>query len=214
MSDIPGLATITDPALVNPWGISQSPTSPFWTSNQGTNTSTLYAVTGGTNVVKVNVNPPPDGFVGIPTTTGRPAGADRSGQQHQHRLVPVDARHAHHIRPFHLRQPERHHFRLGGRPDSTVEATTPGAVYTGLAINAAQDRLYAANSAGGRIDVFDSSFAPVSLPAARSPTPTFPPASSRSTFRTSAARLRDLRARPDGGRDRGHARAGGRGCVR
>src|SRR5438270_5313726 len=36
VSDIPGLATITEPELVNPWGVSHSTTSPFWTSNQGT----------------------------------------------------------------------------------------------------------------------------------------------------------------------------------
>ncbi len=41
VSDIAGLATLTDPALINPWGISRSPTSPFWVSNQGTSTSTL-----------------------------------------------------------------------------------------------------------------------------------------------------------------------------
>jgi hypothetical protein len=35
VSDIVGLADITDPALVNPWGVSHSGTSPFWTSNQG-----------------------------------------------------------------------------------------------------------------------------------------------------------------------------------
>ena len=35
VSDLPGLATITDPELVNPWGVSHSSTSPFWTSNQG-----------------------------------------------------------------------------------------------------------------------------------------------------------------------------------
>ena len=33
VSNIPGLAAITDPRLVNPWGLSRSPTSPFWTSN-------------------------------------------------------------------------------------------------------------------------------------------------------------------------------------
>ena len=49
VSDIPGLATITDPELVNPWGVSHSTTSPFWTSNQGTSTTTLYAVTDRTN---------------------------------------------------------------------------------------------------------------------------------------------------------------------
>ena len=37
VSDIPGLAEATDPHLVNPWGVSFSPTgSPFWISNQGT----------------------------------------------------------------------------------------------------------------------------------------------------------------------------------
>jgi hypothetical protein len=29
VSDIPGLATITDPELVNPWGVAFSATSPF-----------------------------------------------------------------------------------------------------------------------------------------------------------------------------------------
>ena len=42
VSDIPGLATITDSNLVNPWGVSHSTTSPFWSSNQGTSTATLY----------------------------------------------------------------------------------------------------------------------------------------------------------------------------
>jgi hypothetical protein len=45
ISDIPGLATITDPELVNPWGVAHSSTSPFWSSNQGKSTATLYAVT-------------------------------------------------------------------------------------------------------------------------------------------------------------------------
>src|SRR5215470_2795747 len=68
VSDVPGLATITDPRLVNPWGMSESPTgSPFWTLNQGTNSATLYAVTGTTTVSQVlAVNA--QGFVGIPTT--------------------------------------------------------------------------------------------------------------------------------------------------
>src|SRR5437773_2518738 len=73
VSNIPGLATITDPLLVNPWGMSRSPTSPFWTSNQGTNSATLYAVTGSTTVSQVlNVNA--NGFVAIPTTAAGPQG--------------------------------------------------------------------------------------------------------------------------------------------
>jgi len=42
VSDIPGAGRILDPNLVNPWGIAQSATSPFWVSNNGTGTSTLY----------------------------------------------------------------------------------------------------------------------------------------------------------------------------
>jgi hypothetical protein len=52
VSDISGLATLTDPVLVNSWGISHSSTSPFWISDQKTNKSTLYTVTSSTNVSK------------------------------------------------------------------------------------------------------------------------------------------------------------------
>ena len=51
-------------------------------------------------------------------------------------------------------------------PTAFIQVTTSGAVYTGLAINGAQTRLYAANDAGnGSVDVFDSTFAPLSLGA-------------------------------------------------
>ena len=41
-SDVPGKAEMTDPDLVNGWGISHSSTSPWWVSDEGTNKSTLY----------------------------------------------------------------------------------------------------------------------------------------------------------------------------
>src|SRR5262249_9172725 len=44
-----------------------------------------------------------------------------------------------------------------------VEHTTPGAVYTGLAVNEAHTMLYAADTKGGKIDVFDSKFNPIDL---------------------------------------------------
>ncbi len=56
MSDLSGQATITDPLLINPWGVSFSPTSPFWISNAGSNTATLYMVTGAAGVSKVALN--------------------------------------------------------------------------------------------------------------------------------------------------------------
>ena len=85
VSNIPGLATITDPLLVNPWGLARTATSPFWTSNQGTNTSTLYAITGTTSVTQVlGVNA--NGFVAIPTTAAAPKGRPvRSATPTRHR---------------------------------------------------------------------------------------------------------------------------------
>jgi len=59
-------AAITDSALVNPWGVSHSASSPFWVSDNGTGKATLYAVdpTTGTptkNALAVSI--PGDGSV-------------------------------------------------------------------------------------------------------------------------------------------------------
>jgi uncharacterized protein (TIGR03118 family) len=65
VSNQSGVAKITDAALVNPWGISSSPTSPFWVSNNGIGTATLYSVTGTDNPTKLGltVTIPGDGSV-------------------------------------------------------------------------------------------------------------------------------------------------------
>src|SRR5262249_38261470 len=56
-----------------------------------------------------------------------------------------------------------------------IQVTTPGAIYTGLAINGAQTRLYAADDVPpGRIDVFDASFAPLPLAAGAFVDPSLP----------------------------------------
>jgi uncharacterized protein (TIGR03118 family) len=56
-----------------------------------------------------------------------------------------------------------------------IQVTTPGAVYTGLTSNGPQTRLYAANDAGsGSVDVFDNTFAPVSLAAGEFVDPRLP----------------------------------------
>src|SRR3974390_2503707 len=152
VSDIPGLATITDPNLKNPWGVSHTGASPFWSSNQATNTATLYTVTGTpTNVSKVNING--TGFVAIVGgPTGQVANVNTAS-------FPVgnggDGGSAHFIFSS-----------LNGtisawdvQPSNAfVQVTTTGASYTGLAINQNQTQLYAANNAGaGGINVFNSS---------------------------------------------------------
>src|SRR3954449_5798683 len=66
VSDVPGMAQVTDPNLRNPWGVAFSATSPLWSANERTATSTLYngAVAGS-----------PAGKVALTVTTpARPAG--------------------------------------------------------------------------------------------------------------------------------------------
>jgi uncharacterized protein (TIGR03118 family) len=165
VSDIANLAKITDPELVNPWGVSHGPTTPFWVSNQGKNTATLYDVTDETNVTRVNINPP-SGFVAIPTTAP-PAPQGPTGQVNNTNTecFPVsmnggDGGSAHFI-----------FANLNGTISAWDKGATAfvqamgitGTVHTGLAINGAQTRLYAANTSLGRIDVYGCSFNPVSL---------------------------------------------------
>jgi uncharacterized protein (TIGR03118 family) len=125
------------------------------------NSSTLYAITGATSVTQVlGVNA--QGFVGIPTTAAGPQGP--TGQVNNTNTASFQ------LTPGTASTSARFLFAnlngtisgWAGGLSSTIEVTTPGAVYTGLAIDAAGTRLYAADSAGGAIHVFDSTFAPVS----------------------------------------------------
>jgi uncharacterized protein (TIGR03118 family) len=76
VSDLPGVAAVTDPNLVNPWGISESGGSPFWISDNNAGVSTLYNVpgTGGTpvsiNPLVVSIPTPGDPFGASGTPTG------------------------------------------------------------------------------------------------------------------------------------------------
>jgi uncharacterized protein (TIGR03118 family) len=164
VSSVANLATITDPNLVNPWGFSHSAGSPFWISDQGQNMATLYSVTGTTTVSKVNINAP-NGFVSIPTVpSGPPVGP--TGQVNNTN-----------VNSFHVNNGgngNRASFifaNLNGTisawntgQSAIVQQTVQGASFTGLTVNQAQTQLYAANAAGG-IQVFNSTFTPISLGA-------------------------------------------------
>jgi len=74
VSDLPGIAAVTDPNLVNPWGISESTGSPFWISDNNSGLTTLYQVPGASSapvsVVPLVVNIPTP----VATTGGAPTG--------------------------------------------------------------------------------------------------------------------------------------------
>src|SRR5258708_10187124 len=65
VSDVPGLAPVTDPKLVNPWGLTASGTSPWWVADNGTGVSTLYNGAGQKLSLVVTVPPP----LGSPPTS-------------------------------------------------------------------------------------------------------------------------------------------------
>jgi uncharacterized protein (TIGR03118 family) len=153
VSDVPGLAQVTDSSLVNPWGVSFSSTSPFWVSNQGTSTSTLYAVIP-TGISKLGLT------VSIPKTAAGPQGP--TGQVHNDTSdFMLNSKPA----AFIFANLNGTISAWNGGTAATIEATTPGAVYTGLTIatNTAGSFLYAADGAQNRIDVFDGSFTPHSF---------------------------------------------------
>ena len=66
VSDIPGMATVTDSNLVNPWGMSRSSGSPWWVSDNGPGLATLYNGAGAPQALVVTI-PGADGGGGTPT---------------------------------------------------------------------------------------------------------------------------------------------------
>jgi uncharacterized protein (TIGR03118 family) len=172
VSDVPGVAPLTDSDLGNAWGLAASPGtdaapgSPLWVSDNHTDKTTLYTGTGPTSVAKVGLvvriksgaptgavfNTDPTGFV-VHDSTGHSGPAvflfdTESGA--------IDAWNP--------------NVAANGAPPATITRTpvTNGAnaVYKGLAIAAASNGhtyLYAANFRSGRIEVYNSSFKSVTL---------------------------------------------------
>jgi uncharacterized protein (TIGR03118 family) len=154
VSDILGFADNYDPKLKNPWGISLSPTSPFWISNNGTGVATLYNGSGQPFPVGsplVVTLPPPAGGSPPAAPTGQVFNAGASFQGDRFIFVTEDGT-------------------ISGWSSGTnailrVDNSPAGAVYKGLAIgnNGAGDFLYATNFHAGTIDVFNNNFAPTTL---------------------------------------------------
>jgi uncharacterized protein (TIGR03118 family) len=152
VSDIEGVARITDPNLVNPWGLSAGPTSPLWVADNGTDKSTLYS--GGVQrsipmIVPLVVDitgGAPTGTVFNPTS-GFPVNGAPSKFIFDSEAGTITAWNA-------------------GTTANTVVPNTTGAIYKGLAIagKGKDALLYAADFHNAKIDVFDESFAKVTAP--------------------------------------------------
>ena len=163
---IPG--TVTDPHLVNPWGMAASSTGPFWVSDNGTGVTTLYNGNSGLPLSLVVTIPPAAGSA--PGTTSTPTGQvfnNTSG------FAITDANGAGRSTFIFATEDGTISAWKGGAPIQTtairvVDNSAAGAVYKGLAIGSsgAGDFLYAANFSANKIDVFGATFAPALLSGA------------------------------------------------
>jgi uncharacterized protein (TIGR03118 family) len=166
----------TDANLVNSWGITHLPTSPWWVSDNGTGVSTLYDADGVAQF-------PGDVLVVSVTGVGGAAAAPTGVVSNGGNGFVVSAGGA--------SGPARFIFASEdgtisgwnpGVPPPTPPATRStvtevvfedssvnslgGSVFKGITIAtaAAGEQLYAADFRGAKVDVFDSSFKPVSTP--------------------------------------------------
>jgi uncharacterized protein (TIGR03118 family) len=157
VSDLPNFALLQDPNLRNPWGISRSATSPFWVSDQGANLATLYSVAVNGTVTKTALN------VAMPTTGAGPQGP--TGQVNNNTTAfLVNGITSNFIFANLNGTIDAWRGTLVPNTSAVTVVTTPGAVYTGLAIgDPAVPRLFAANDSQNRIDVFDGAFGLLNL---------------------------------------------------
>lgn len=155
VSDLPGRAAVLDPNLVNPWGLSAGPTTPWWVSDNGSGLSTLYNGNTGAPLALV---------VTIPPAGSAPTGQVFNGSATDFLLANGQA--ARFLFATEGGTIAGWNGGLGTTAAVAVDNSGSGASYKGLALanNGSGSFLYAADFAGGRIDVFNAAFAQVAAP--------------------------------------------------
>jgi uncharacterized protein (TIGR03118 family) len=167
VSNTAGVAAVTDPQLINAWGLSRGSGSAWWVSDNATGFSTLYNGAGAKQTLIVTI--PPSDPKDKNTPTGTPTGTIFNGSQTDFLLSAgnpaaflfstIDGTIAGWNPNVAVAQ--------GAAPPSTnavtVVKTTDGSSYTGLTSAFVEGKryLYAANFTKGRVDVYDSAFQPV-----------------------------------------------------
>lgn len=159
VSDIPGMAVTTDPNLVNPWGVSQTATSPFWVSNHDKGNTTLYNGAGTRTNLVVTIPPASGTGSGVPTGQVPGNGANWP-------LPAPNGKAASFIFATEDGTISAWNGSAGTTAVIVVNNSGSGAVYKGIASNpTGTPMLYAANFSSGNVDVFDASFNPIAVSA-------------------------------------------------
>jgi uncharacterized protein (TIGR03118 family) len=179
VSDLPGVAAVQDPNLVNPWGISESPTSPFWIADNNAGVSSLYNTQGQPQTLVVGI-PSPGDLMG---NSGTPTGTVFNIALAKGAFMITDGTHtAPAVFLFATEDGTIVGWNPGVDPtgkfdgpngisthgvlvvnNSAIPTADNGAVYKGLTIATdanGRTLLYASNFRSGKVDVFDTSFHP------------------------------------------------------
>jgi uncharacterized protein (TIGR03118 family) len=158
--------TTPDKALINPWGMSRSAGSPWWISDNGTGLSTLYTGAGMKEGLVVKIPAAVAGKTGSPTgTIYNGSSTDfliAKGDPAIFLFCTIDGTIAGWNPATGLTAGEK----LPSTNAVTLIKKKDGSVYTGLtsAQVGSERYLYAANFSKGSVDVWDSTFKPVTFP--------------------------------------------------
>jgi len=173
VSNSSGVAPVTDPQLVNAWGLARTSGSAWWVADNATGLATLYNGPGMKQSLVLTI-PPAD-----PSNkkTGAPTGTISNSSPTDFLLAPgkaavfifatADGTIAAWNPNVALAQ--------GAAPPSThavtMAKTTDGSAYTGLTSGFIESKpyLYAANFGKGRVDVYDNAFHSVDLGGEKEP---------------------------------------------
>lgn len=152
VSNVPGVAAVTDPSLVNAWGMSSSPTSPWWVSDAGTGLATLY--NGNTGAKSALV-------VTIPTESGGTPPSAPTGQVFNNTAGFVLPNGTKSTFIFATENGTIAGWNGGATAVNKVDLSASGTAFKGLAIGsvAGANYLYATDFTNGVVRVFDTNFA-------------------------------------------------------
>jgi uncharacterized protein (TIGR03118 family) len=146
-SNQPGVAAVTDPGLLNAWGLVSSPTSPFWISANGPGTSELYNGAGVKQGLVVTIP-------GVGGNAGTPTGVIFNGTANFNSDLFIFATESGTVAGW--------RGALGTTAETLVDSTATGSVFKGIAIGATAQGtyLYAADFHNGTITVTPGTGAP------------------------------------------------------
>lgn len=162
VSNLPGVAAVQDPNLVNPWGLAANAKGPWWVSDNGTGLSTLYNGAGATQALVVGIPSPGD-----PTGGGTPTGivAPDALAHTSDFVVSADGKSGPAAFLFATEDGTISGWSPavdGAHAVIAVDHSAAGAIYKGLALasSGGKQYIYATDFHAGKVEVYDASFAP------------------------------------------------------